>query len=231
MHKPSIHKLILLLVSILLPTGIYADAIIVSQAMFASTIAEYYVEDEQVRVELEIGMADLQSLRNIMPESIYTQLGHPPALLEERLGLFLGRDLAIYNEGAPMKGALVKMTPGTRIKRDAVTGLPLTEDGEEPEVVVLATLIFPFEQQPETLTLAAPAVTGLANIGFVLYHKGVAVNDFRFLSNGYTVNLDWDDPWYSQFTDRLLRRQYFSPMAGFIYVDIPDDARHWCPHP
>ncbi|MFC1797482.1 hypothetical protein ACFL1V_10375, partial [Pseudomonadota bacterium] len=195
----------LLLISFLLPAGIYADAIMVSRAMFASTIAEYFVEDEQIRVELEIGMADLQPLRNILPESIYSQLGHPPVSTKERLELFLGRDLAIYNDGSPMKGAVVEMGPGTRIKRDAVTGLPLTEDSEEPEVVVLATLIFPFEQQPGALTLAAPSVTGLANIGFVLYHKGIAVNDFRFLSNGYTVNLDWEDPWYSRFSDRQLR--------------------------
>lgn len=219
MRKPSICQFMLLLVVTLLPAGIYADAIMVSRAMFASTIAEYFVEDEQVRVELEIGMADLQSFRNILPESIYTQLGHPPVSLDDRLELLLGRDLAIYNDGSPMKGAVVKMGPGTRIKRDAVTGLPLTEDSEEPEVVVLVTLVFPFEQQPEALTLAAPSVTGLANIGFVLYHKGIAVNDFRFLSNGYTVNLDWDDPWYSRFSDRQLRRQYFSPMAGFIYVE------------
>ena len=34
-----------------------ADAIVVSRAMFADTIVEYYVEDEHVRVELEIGDA------------------------------------------------------------------------------------------------------------------------------------------------------------------------------
>jgi hypothetical protein len=34
----------------------FADAIVVSQAMFASTIAEYYVEEDGVRVELEIGL-------------------------------------------------------------------------------------------------------------------------------------------------------------------------------
>ena len=113
----------------------------------------------------------------------------------------------------------MKMGPGTRIKRDAVTGEPLPEGGEAPEVVVLASLLFPFEGQPDKLTLSAPGVTGMAGIGFVLYHKGVAVNDFRFLSNGYTVSLDWDDPWYSRFTQRQLRRKYFSPMAGFIYVE------------
>jgi hypothetical protein len=187
--------------------------------MFASTIVEYFVEDDQVRVELEIGMQDLQSFRNILPESIYARLGNSVAAVEDRLDLFFGRDLAIYDGSMALKGSVMKMGPGTRVKRDAVSGEPLPEDNEEPEVVVLATLLFPFEKQPESLTLSAPGETGMASIGFVLYHKGVAVNDFRYLSSGYTVSLDWEDPWYSRFTQRQLRRKYFSPMAGFIYVE------------
>jgi len=203
----------------MLPTLVRADAIVVSQAMFASTIIEYFVEDDHVRVELEIGMQDLQAFRNILPESIYAKLGYPATEAEDRLDLFFGRDLAIDDGNTLLKGTVMKMGPGTRIKRDAVTGEPMHEDGEAPEVVVLASLLFPFEGQPDKLTLSAPGVTGMAGIGFVLYHKGVAVNDFRFLSSGYTVSLDWDDPWYSHFTQRQLRRKYFSPMAGFIYVE------------
>ena len=203
----------------MLPNLVRADAIVVPQAMFASTIVEYFVEDDHVRVELEIGMQDLQAFRNILPESIYVKLGNPAAATEDRLELFFGRDLAIYDGNTALKGSVVKMGPGTRVKRDAVSGLPLPEDGEEPEVVVLATLLFPFERQPDSLTLSTPGQTGMASIGYVLYHKGVAVNDFRFLSSGYTVSLDWEDPWYSRFTQRQLRRKYFSPMAGFIYVE------------
>ncbi len=203
----------------MLSSPVRADAIIVSQAMFASTIVEYFVEDGHVRVELEIGMQDLQAFRNILPESIYARLGNPAAAVEDRLDLFFGRDLAIYDGKTALKGTVMKMEPGTRVKRDAVTGEPLSGSKEEPEVVVLASLLFPFEQQPDSLTLSAPGATGIASIGFVLYHKGVAVNDFRFLSSGYTVNLDWEDPWYSRFTQRQLRRNYFSPMTGFIYVE------------
>jgi len=203
----------------MLPTVVRTDAIVVPQAMFASTIVEYFVEDDHVRVELEIGMQDLQAFRNILPESIYARLGNSAASVEDRLDLFFGRDFAIYDGNTALKGSVMKMGPGTRIKRDAVSGQPLPEDGEEPEVVVLASLLFPFEQQPDSLTLSAPGATGLASVGFVLYHKGVAVNDFLFLSSGYLVNLDWEDPWYSQFTQRQLRRKYFSPMAGFIYIE------------
>jgi len=218
-RKFSRNYLIPLLITLLAPISAHADAIVVPQAMFASTIVEYFVEDDHVRVELEIGMQDLQPFRNILPESIYAKLGNPTASVEDRLKLFFGRDLAIYNGNTALKGSVMKMGPGTRVKRDAVSGLPLPGDGEEPEVVVLATLLFPFERQPDSLTLSAPGTTGMASIGFVLYHKGVAVNDFRFLSNGYTVSLDWGDPWYSHFTQRQLRRKYFSAMAGFIYIE------------
>ena len=52
-------KALTLFLLLALPVVAVADAIMVSQAMFASTIAEYYVEDDRVTVELEIGMNDL----------------------------------------------------------------------------------------------------------------------------------------------------------------------------
>ena len=52
----------------------------VSQAMFASTIAEYFVEKDHVRVELEIGLIDLAAFRNLFPDSIYTFRGLQLAL-------------------------------------------------------------------------------------------------------------------------------------------------------
>ena len=43
--------------------------------------------------------------------------------------------------------------------------------------------------------------------------------DFRYLGAVETVNLDWDDPWFSKFTNRNLWRQYDSPMNVFLYVE------------
>jgi hypothetical protein len=45
------------------------------------------------------------------------------------------------------------------------------------------------------------------------------VNDFRYLTASQLLNLDWIDPWYSAFDTRALRRQYYAPMTGFIYVE------------
>ena len=201
------------------PMTAFADAIMVSRAMFASTIAEYFVEENHVRVDLEIGVNDLASFRNLLPDAIYQELGYPPDAYDERLKLFFERDFAILSNGLPLNGHITDMGPETRVKRDPVTGEPMPGDGTEPEVVIAVTLVFPFEQLPESLTLIAPRVTGMVSVGFVLYHRGVAVNDFRFLSSGYTVNLDWVDPWYSAFDNRALRRQYFAPMAGFLYIE------------
>jgi hypothetical protein len=218
-------------------SSINADAIVVSQAMFADTIAEYFVEEDHVRVELEIGASDLDVFRNLLPDGIHQQMGHPPRPIQERIVEFFERDLSILADGELLRGAVANMGPETRIQRDAVTGEPLPADDEEPEVVVAATLIYPFAQRPDSLTLGAPSATGMAGIGFVLYHQGVAVNDFRFLSNGSTIDLDWEDPWYSAYRTRSMRRQYFSPMAGFLYVEPfevrkeiilrPKDVHRW----
>ncbi len=49
-----------------------ADAIIITKAMTASTIAEIFVENDHVRVELEIGVGDLEAFRNLLPNDFLT---------------------------------------------------------------------------------------------------------------------------------------------------------------
>ena len=58
-----------------------------------------------------------------------------------------------------------------------------------------------------------------ANVGFALYHAGLPVNDFRYLSREEIVDLDWDDPWFSRFRNRNLWRRFDSPVNVFLYVD------------
>jgi len=63
------------------------------------------------------------------------------------------------------------------------------------------------------------------------------VNDFRYLGVEETLDLDWDDPWYSRFRNRNLRRQYSSPLSVFLYIDHfevrkeivvrPKDLQQW----
>ena len=62
---------------------VQADAIIQNRAMLSSSIAEYFVEEEGVLLELEIGALDLGAFRNLLPDEIYGGLA--PACERARL--------------------------------------------------------------------------------------------------------------------------------------------------
>ena len=204
---------------LLLPLQLSADAIVRSSAMFANTIAEYRVEGGRIRLDLEIGEGDIGAFRNLLPDVIYRDLGFGEQPLEERIRLFLTRDMAVLHDGEPLAGFLREIGPAIRPLRDEITGEELPTPEGQSEYVIAAAVEFLLPDRPAELTLLAPGATGTANIGFVLYHQGIPVNDFRYLSSGFTVLLDWDDPWYSSFPQRALKRQYEAPMAGFIYVE------------
>jgi hypothetical protein len=215
----------------------WSDAIVRSQAMFASTIAEYYVEDDRVRLELQIGGQDLLAFRNLLPDAIYQEMTGDDTPFPDRLALFFNRDMAVYADGKPLPGVILNMGPRPRHKRDEITGEILPSKPDEQEMVIAAELEYVLEEKPDSLALHAPTATGRANIGFVLYHRGIALNDFRYLSSGYKAELDWNDPWYSSFSTVNLRRQYFAPMSGYLYVEPfevrkeiivrPKDLQRW----
>lgn len=197
-----------------------ADAIMLSRAMFSDTIAEYFVEQDGVRVELEVGMENIAAFRNLLPDEIYQEMGYEARPYPERLQEFFASDLVIGTGKEVLQGELRTIGPGTRVVRDVVTGEELPVLEEDAETVVLAELFYPFpDERPNTLVFSPPTRFGKASVGFVAYHNTVAVNDFRYLSRGMTLNLDWEDPWYSAFQNRSMRRSYFAPMSGFLYVE------------
>ena len=51
---------------VLLPIGLFADVMVISRAMKATTIAEVFIENDKVRVEVEIGVGDIPAFRNIL---------------------------------------------------------------------------------------------------------------------------------------------------------------------
>jgi hypothetical protein len=232
-------SILLCTLALLVPARLSADAIVWSRAMFATTIAEFFIDEGRLTVDLEIGLGDLEAFKNLLPDDIYVKLGHPPLPLTQRLPRFFQNDLAIAaDEGPPLAGRIRDMRPRTRVKRDEITGEPLpVAESEEPEHVVFARLEYDLPGKPATLTLFGPRGPKPASVGFVVYHGKIPVNDFRYLSLGQTLDLDWDDPWYTSFRTRSLRRQYFAPMAGFLYVEPfevrkeiivrPRDLQHW----
>ena len=194
-----------------------ADAIVRSQAMFASTIAEIYVEEDQVGLELEIGLDNLDAFRSLLPDGIHEQMEFGDTPLAERLKRFLENEFVLFADGEVLRGSLKSIGPSERIRRDEITGEPLPVE-DDPETVIDAQFFWPLQTPPEQLEIRLQ-LPSAASVGYVVYHQGVAVNDFRYLTASQTVNLDWSDPWYSAFTSRSLRRQYYAPMSGFIYVE------------
>ncbi len=213
-----------LLVALLFPVMAAADAIVVTRAMTASTIAEIFVEDDQVRVELEIGAADLLAFANLLPDEIYNRLQLPERAGAERLQTFFESDWQVLgDDGQRLPGQVTRLEARNRIQRDEITGDALAIQPDDAEIVIYAELLFDFDGDPAVLSFRPPQGSdngrSLANIGFVAYHKGLPVTDFRYLSTLETLDLDWDDPWYSQFRNRNLRRQFDSPISVFLYVE------------
>ena len=213
-----------------------ADAIVVSRAMAATTIAEFFVEESAVRVALEIGLADVPRFHNLLPDELFPA-GETPPPLAERLPAFFERDLVIRPDaGAAIRGRVVSMQVRPRLRRDAISGapLPVAEGEQEPEPVLFAELEYPLPLRPKSLSFSAPDG---ASVGFVVYHQKLPVIDFRYLGRDQVLDLDWGDPWYSRFRLRTLRRQYDAPIQVFLYAEPyevraeiiarPRDLEHW----
>ncbi|TWT81373.1 hypothetical protein CA13_28250 [Planctomycetes bacterium CA13] len=203
------------------PRRSLADALVVTRAMNASTIAEIFVEEEVVRVELEIGSDDVAAFKNLLPDELYEKLTGNDRLREERLAEFFERDFVIQAGDLVLSGKAAEITAGRRIVRDEITGDPLLLQPKDADWVLRTMLVYDLEQTPENLSIQPPSATSntIASIGFVVYHKGVAVNDFRYLSRKELLDLDWSDPWYSKFQKSNLQRRYDAPAAAFLYVE------------
>jgi hypothetical protein len=124
-------QLLLLIAMLLLPPWrVAADAIVISRAMLASTIAEVFVEESSVRVELEIGLADLPAFRNLVPDAVYERLGYEPEPLSQRLPRFFREDFAIRADGGtPLAGRVVEIAPRPRMRRTPTSASRSTTSG------------------------------------------------------------------------------------------------------
>jgi hypothetical protein len=189
-----------------------ADAVMVTRAMSASTIMEAFVDDQRIVVELEVGTSDQAGLRELIAGA--SSASSLPTPIPEKAGL------SIRADGRPLKGTVEALTRRNRIERDEVSGEPLPDSGTED--VVFIRLDYPLHAQPRELVFEPPLTAEghpTTDIGFVVYHHGIAINDFRYLTAGEPVLLDWEDPFYSRFERRTLNRKYGSPMNIFLYVE------------
>ncbi len=216
---------------------VLADWINLSGAENASNIAEIYINDDHVKIELEIFVDDMVTFDRLIPDAFFkgTSIKRPP--LANRLRLFSDQDFQIITDkGQKLQAELKRIEPRFRKERPSPYGgkinpytLRLIPGPPEDKRVFYVELIYPFKNKPKSLTIIPPLdekyKISKVPIGFVTYHNGVPINDFKFLSGPSTVTLDWADPWYSAFDNKALKRWQRGGVMSFLYIE-PYEIRH-----
>jgi hypothetical protein len=215
-----------------------ADWINLSGAENSPTIAEIYVERDHVKVNLEIYIHDVPLFRELIPNRLLNETATRNRPSDgERMRSFSTKKLTITDEnGKKLLADSVVAEPRLRTTRPSplagminpVTKMPVPGPPEDKRVLYVE-LIYPFGGiPPETLTFNPPMdENGIPNpaIGFVCYHEGVMVVDFRQLTANATLTLDWDDPWYSSFARKQLQRRLQPGVRTYLYIE-PYEVRH-----
>ncbi len=202
---------LLMTLAMVAPRVVFADAVVVTRAMKASTIAEIFVEEGSITVELELGETELGAFATLVDAA--TEASELPAPIPARAELY------VLADGATLSGTVEAVARRKRVERDEISGEPIrTESAED---VLFLVLRYPLRGHPKTLVINPPMKGRYpsADLGFVLYHMGIAINDFRYLSANERVRLDWDDPFYSRFERRQMNRKFNAPMNVFLYVE------------
>lgn len=233
--KPFI-PLVLLSLFIVLPVKVSADWVNLTGSENSRNIAEINVEEDHVKIKLEIFVGDLESFAELIPDDFFPQPipGRPPP--DERLRDFSEQTFQVFADTytkLPVRLDLVE--PRMRVQRysplvgslNPYTGRPIPGPPEDKRVLYVE-LSYPFDGKPKSLTFIPPIDEKgfpAVSMGFICYHLGVPVIDFRQLSEKSTLQLVWDDPWYSEFTKRQLRRTLQSGVRTFLYIE-PYEVRH-----
>jgi len=214
-----------------------ADWINLSGAQNAPNIAEIYINDDHVKIEIEIFVKDLVTFDRLIPDKFFAGTKIKRAPLEERMQQFSNEDLEVITEKRQKLQATLKLIePRFRRQRpmpvpwkiSPYTGQPIPGPPKGNRVL-FAELFYPFTQKPKSLTIIPPldedGKISKVPIGFMTYHKGAPLHDFRYLSDPSKVRLDWVDPWYSEFEKKALRRWQIGGVMSFLYIE-PYEVRH-----
>ncbi len=234
----SIKYLFLLVGFIILLSAVpaKADWINLTGSENARNIAEIFVEKDHVKIQLEVFIEDLIIFDELIPESFFPEPIPGRPRLEERQKIIADKVFQVVTGSGEKLPVTINLTePRMRIERPspfAGSINPYTRQRipgpPDDKRVLYVELIYPFTGRPESLTFRPPLdENGIpeTSIGFICYHGGVPVVDFRQLTGENILNLDWDDPWYSVFEKKQLKRTLQSGVRTYLYIE-PYEVRH-----
>lgn len=221
---------------ILCPVG-NADWISFSGAENAPNIADIRIQEDYVKIELEVFVNNMVAFDRLIPDQFFEETGIRRPPLTDRMRRFSSEDFQIIDDkGKRLQAALELVEPRLRKDRPSPYAgkinpytLQRIPGPPQDKRVLYAELVYPFTGKPGSLTFVPPLAeegnTSRVPIGFITYHEGVPINDFRFLSEASTLTLDWDDPWYSEFDKKALKRWQRGSVMSFLYIE-PYEVRH-----
>lgn len=239
---PRVLRLNLLLRIALLATvlsaslPVRADWVNLTGAEISPNIAEIYVLDDRVKLVLEIYVGNLEIAEELIPDTLLKKKDASRPSLEQRLRNFSENKFQFITEtGEKLLAELVQVEPRLRKDRQSVfAGMinPYTRqrvpDAPEDKRVLFVELSYPFKIKPNELTIIPPSDDqgrALVSFGFIAYHKAVPIIDFRYLGAASRLTLDWQDPWYSKFDNRNLKRHHKYALMTYLYIE-PYEVRH-----
>ena len=231
----AVSKLLCVLGILVITPNALADWINLTGAETAPNIAEIYIQDDHVKLVLEVYIGDLKVFDDLVPDDWLSDPRNRLPLTE-RLRRFSADTFQFVTDTGHILQAERKMIePGLRTDRQSpFAGMinPITRQ-RVPEAptdkrVLYAELVYPFQGKPAVLTIVPPLDEGgrpLVTIGFIAYHKAVPIIDFRYLGAAARLTLDWADPWYTKFDNPNLKRHHKDGLMSFLYVE-PYEVRH-----
>jgi hypothetical protein len=202
----------------------------------APNIAEITIDDDRIRLALEVYVGDLNVFEGLVPDDWLADAATERPDLGERMRRFADQTFRFVTaDGESLPAELKLAEPRLREDRfspfagtiNPMTRQPVPEPPADKRVLY-AEIEYPFAEKPKTLTIVPPvdeAGVALVNMGFIAYHKTVPLIDFRYLAAPATVHLNWHDPWYSRFDNPTLKRHHKSALMSFLYVE-PYEVRH-----
>lgn len=213
-----------------------ADWLNLTGAETSPNIAEIYVQDDHVKLVLEVYIGDLDKFEELIPDSWLTDEAKERPALSQRLEHFANTTFQfITDKGDNLPAELVLVEPRMRVDRQSpFAGMinPMTRqrvpEAPSDKRVLYAELRYPFKEKPGELTIVPPQdEEGMAraSIGFIAFHKSVPIIDFRYLGLAPKLHLDWEDPWYTKFENPNLKRHHKSALMSFLYME-PYEVRH-----
>jgi hypothetical protein len=108
---------------ILLCSSANADWINLSGAQNAPNIAEIHINDNHVKIELEIFVNDLVTFDRLIPDEFFAGTGFEWGSLEERMRQFSNEDLqVIVDKGLKLQASLKLIEP--RFRKERFSSIP-----------------------------------------------------------------------------------------------------------